>query len=136
MGRGGDALSVQARTHFRCFEATDFSHMSTPALVVAGGDDVSEHLTVAGAAWHADPYHLAPGPKSLLWLSGARHGLGGVSGWDAAETTDESPERVRLVCAMTTAYLRTQLDLDDNAWAHACTELEGSQADAGKVESK
>jgi hypothetical protein len=37
--------------------------MTTPALVVVGDDDVSPHLTVRGADWHADPYFLSPGPK-------------------------------------------------------------------------
>ncbi len=44
------------------------------------------------ADWHADPYFLSPGPKCLLSLFGAEHGLGGVSGYDAAETTDEDPD--------------------------------------------
>jgi hypothetical protein len=75
----------------------DFSKMSTPALVVAGDKDTSSHLTARGAGWHADPYFLFPGPKSLLTLFGAEHGLGGVAGYDAAETTDENPERVAAV---------------------------------------
>ncbi len=136
VGRGGDALSEHARTHYRCFEATDFSHMATPALVVAGDDDASEHLTVDGAMWHTDPYHLAPGPKSLLLLRGAGHGLGGVSGWDAAETTDEDPDRVQLVSTMTAAYLLTQLGIDDAAWSTACATFERSHSAAGHVESK
>ena len=41
--------------------------------------------------WHADPYFLSPGPKSLLTLFGAEHGLSGISGYDVAETTDENP---------------------------------------------
>ena len=37
-----------------------------------------------------DPYALAPAPKSLLTVFGAEHGLGGIAGYDLAETTDES----------------------------------------------
>ena len=73
---------------------------------------------MTGATWHADPYHLAPGPKSLLTLYGAGHALGGVSGYDAAETTDEDPARVEVVAQTTAAYLTTQLGLDQSAWRH------------------
>jgi hypothetical protein len=62
--------------------------MTTPALVVAGDKDVSSHLTVRGMDWHADPYFLSTGLKCLLTLFGAEHLLGGVSGYDAVETTD------------------------------------------------
>lgn len=55
--------------------------MSIPALVVYGDEDVSPHLIVCGAAWNAEPYTLAPGPKDLLTLKGANHGLGGISEW-------------------------------------------------------
>jgi hypothetical protein len=62
-----------------------------------------------GPDWHADPYVLSPGPKSLLTLFDAEHGLGGISGYDVAETTDENPDRVAAVQQLTWAYLRTQL---------------------------
>src|SRR5258706_14565417 len=60
-GRGGDALSEFAAKNYAFFSTTDFSTMTTPALVVAGDKDTSTHLTVAGADWHTDPYVLAPG---------------------------------------------------------------------------
>jgi len=78
-GRGGDALSEFAAEHYSFFSTTDFSQMTTPALVVAGDKDTSAHLTVAGPDWHADPYFLSPGPKSLLTVFGAEHGLGGIA---------------------------------------------------------
>jgi predicted dienelactone hydrolase len=65
-GRGGDALSEFAAEHYSFFSTTDFAEMTTPALVVAGDNDPSPHLTVRGPEWHADPYFLAPGSKSLL----------------------------------------------------------------------
>ena len=78
--------------------------MTTPALVVAGDKDASAHLTVLGPEWHTDPYFLSPGPKSLLTVFGAEHGLGGVAGYDAAETTDENPERVARAIVMATTH--------------------------------
>ncbi|GHA82859.1 MULTISPECIES: alpha/beta hydrolase family protein [Streptomyces] len=135
-GRGGDALSASAATNLPFFLTTDFSGMTTPALVVAGDKDSSTHLTVAGPAWHADPYVLSPGRKSLLTLFDAEHGLGGISGYDVAETTDESPERVAAVQRLTWAYLRTELYPGDGAWQEAQDALAAGPAPLGRVESK
>ena len=132
----GDALSAYAAEHYPFFTTIDFSTMTTPALVVAGDADGSPHLTTAGPAWHADPYVLSPGPKSLLTLFGAGHGLGGVSGYDAAETTDENPERVAVVQRLSAAYLRTQLYPGDPAWQDAQNALVGAAEPLGRVESK
>ncbi|WP_267244087.1 alpha/beta hydrolase family protein [Streptomyces sp. PR69] len=135
-GRGGDALTESVAENWPFFSTTDFSQMATPTLVVAGDKDDSAHLTVMGPDWHADPYHLAPGPKSLLTLFGAEHGLGGVSGYDVAETTDENPGRVSAVQRLTWAYLRTQLYPGDSAWQGACDALTAGPDPAGQVESK
>ena len=94
VGRG-DALSKYASAHYPFFSTIDFSTMATPTLVVVGDKDHSPHLTTAGPAWHADPYFLSPGRKALLTLFGAEHGLGGVAGYDLAETTDEIPSAWR-----------------------------------------
>jgi predicted dienelactone hydrolase len=135
-GRGGDALSEFAAEHYPFFLTTDFSEMTTPALVVAGDKDTSTHLTVRGPDWHTDPYHLAPGPKALLTLFDAEHGLGGVSGYDVAETTDENPERVVTVQQLTWAYLRTELHPGDSAWQAARDALTAGPNPPGRVESK
>ncbi|MFF5056183.1 alpha/beta hydrolase family protein [Micromonospora sp. NPDC000663] len=134
-GRGGDALTEYAKG-FSFFQSTDFSTMTTPALVVAGDRDASEHLTVQGPQWHADPYVLSPVPKSLLTLLDAEHGLGGISGYDAAETTDENPRRVAAVQALTWAYLRSALYREDSAWQTTCAELTSGAEAVGRVESK
>jgi predicted dienelactone hydrolase len=128
----GDAVTDFVKENYPFMASADFADMTTPALVVAGDNDASEHLTVAGPAWHADPYHLAPGPKVLLTLVGAEHGLGGVSGYDVAETTDESPERVHAVRELAAAYLRTEL-YGTNDWQEACDRL---PATIGTTESK
>ena len=134
IGNGGANLSDFGKKLVP-FYGADFSTMATPALVVYGDEDVSPHLTTRGADWHADPYTLAPGPKDLLTLKGAKHGLGGISGWDAGETLDESPERLAVVQRMTWAYLRSQLYEEDGTWAEACKALEGLGR-LGKIESK
>ena len=135
-GRGGDALSDFAAKHYSFFSTVDFSAMSTPALVVAGDKDASPHLTILGPDWHTDPYVLSPGPKSLLTVFGAEHGLGGVAGYDAAETTDEDPERVAAIARLSLAYLRTELYPGDPAWQAARDELAASPDPLGRIESK
>jgi pimeloyl-ACP methyl ester carboxylesterase len=135
-GRGGAALSAFAAEHYSFFSTTDFAEMTAPALVVAGDQDASAHLTVRGPGWHADPYYLSPGPKSLLVLFGAEHGLGGIAGYDAAETTDESPERVATVGRLTCAYLRTELYPGNSAWPSARDALAAGPSPLGRVESK
>ncbi|MEO5831745.1 MAG: hypothetical protein ABIR83_00050 [Nakamurella sp.] len=48
-----------------------------------------------------DPYCRSPGNnETLLIMLGAEHVLGGISGYDAAETTDENPERVAALRAL------------------------------------
>ncbi|MEY9943009.1 alpha/beta hydrolase family protein [Kitasatospora sp. GAS1066B] len=135
-GRGGDAVTDVVAENYPFLSTTDFSAMTTPALVVAGDKDTSAHLTVRGPQWHADPYVLAPGPKSLLTLFDAEHGLGGVSGYDVAETTDENPERVAVVQRLTWAYLRSELYPGDSAWQAACDALTAGPDPLGRVESK
>lgn len=132
----GDALSPYAAEHYPFFSSIDFSTMTTPALVVAGDKDGSPFLTTAGADWHADPYFLSPPPKALVTLFDAGHGLGGVSGYDVAETTDESPERVAAVQLLTWAYLRSQLYPGDPAWQEAQSALTGVGKPLGRVESR
>ncbi|WP_432065673.1 alpha/beta hydrolase family protein [Streptomyces sp. C10-9-1] len=135
-GRGGDALTAFTVENYAFFLTTDFSTMTAPALVVAGDKDDSAFLTVRGPSWHADPYTLSPGPKSLLTLFGAEHGLGGISGYDAAETTDEDPERVTAVARLTQAYLRSALQPGDSAWQAAQDALAAWPEPLGRVESK
>ncbi|MFJ4839413.1 alpha/beta hydrolase family protein [Streptomyces sp. NPDC088746] len=135
-GRGGDALTDYAAENLPFASTTDFSTMTTPTLVVAGEKDASPHLTVRGPEWHTDAYVLSSGSKALLTLFDAEHGLGGVSGYDVAETTDENPERVSAVQRLTCAYLRTQLYAGDPAWQAACDALTTGPRAFGRVESK
>ena len=135
-GNGGADLNPATAARFPFFQHPNFARMTTPALVVAGENDVSPHLTVRGADWHADPYYLSTGPKSLLTLNGAEHGLGGVSGYDVAETTDENPERVAAVQRLTWAYLRSALYAGDETWSKACAALAKDPEPLGRVESK
>ncbi|KAI1464461.1 alpha/beta-hydrolase [Daldinia caldariorum] len=132
-GNGGSDLSDNGRIMVP-FHAPDFSVMRMPALIVCGDQDVSPYLTTRGADWHADSYRLSPGPKDLLWIKGGKHGLGGISGWDAAETQDESPQLLATVQRMTLAYLRSAL-YGDKSWDEARDALK-HLGELGTVESK
>lgn len=134
-GKGGADLSAFAAEHYSCLNPS-FAEMTTPALVVAGDKDFSPYLTVRGADWHTDPYYLSPGGKSLLMLFGAEHGLGGIAGYDAAETTDENPERLAAVQRLTWAYLRTALYPEDPAWSTARKALMESSNPPGRIEAR
>ncbi|NUV62201.1 alpha/beta fold hydrolase [Streptomyces sp. CAI-85] len=135
-GRGGDVLNGPMAAQWPIIGAVDFATMTTPALVVAGEKDDSRHFTDMGPDWHADPYTLAPGPKTLLTLFEAEHGLGGIAGYDAAETTDENPATVAALAHLTAAYLRTQFHPGDDAWPTATESLTTGPTAVGRIESK
>jgi predicted dienelactone hydrolase len=122
-GTGGADLTPVAAENFP-FMNPDFAEMKTPSLIVAGDHDQSP-LTVRGPDWFTDGYHLGAGATDLLTLTGGEHGLGGIQGSHDTRTTDENPERVALVQQATTAYLRTALGLDDNAWPAVRATLAG-----------
>ncbi|GAA5167653.1 MULTISPECIES: alpha/beta hydrolase family protein [Amycolatopsis] len=130
-GRGGDALTPFAAENLPWLRHIDFTELTRPALVVAGDKD-DLPLTVLGPDWTTDPYHLSPGPKSLLTLSGAEHFLGGISGYGVRETTDEDPARVALVQRATLAYLRHALDIDHSGWEALADKVNPF----GRLESK
>ena len=109
--------------------------MSTPALLIAGDRDQSP-LTVRGPDWLTDGYHLSPGDKSLLTVFDGEHSLGGISGYDVAETTDENPDRVAFIQRLTTAYLHTALDVDATAWPAARKRLADDATPLGDLRSK
>ncbi len=114
---------------------SSFEAMTTPALVVAGEKDVAPPFS-SHADWRSDAYRMSPGPTSLLTFLGAEHLLGGVTGYDAAETTDENPERVAALRALVWAFLRTALYPGDTAWAQARAALEARADPLGRVESR
>jgi predicted alpha/beta-hydrolase family hydrolase len=132
----GDVLTPFAADHLPFLKHTDFSTMTTPALVVVGDADTSEVLNTEGPSWLEDCYRRAPAPKSLVTLFGAGHILGGISGYDAAETTDESPERVAAIGRLTAAYLSTRFGRDDDAWSAATNMFLSAPSPLGTVESK
>ncbi|MEU8927089.1 chlorophyllase [Kitasatospora sp. NPDC048545] len=110
----GDSLTPFAAEHLP-FMRPDYSTMTTPALIVAGGKDRSQ-LSTRGPEWFTDAYHLGPAPKSLLVIADGEHTLGGIAGEAVAETGDEDPARVALVADAVSAYLLDAFEVDGAAW--------------------
>ncbi|MFF3356396.1 alpha/beta hydrolase family protein [Streptomyces sp. NPDC002917] len=130
----GDDLTPFAAENFP-FMRPSFDSMTTSALIVAGDNDQS-HLSTRGPDWFTDPYTCSPGSKSLLTLFGAEHSLGGIAGYEVAETTDESPARVALIQQLTTDFLRSALYPEDTSWRAAATALDEDPNPLGKLQSK
>ncbi|MER7672417.1 chlorophyllase [Kitasatospora sp. NPDC096128] len=129
----GDSLTPFAAEHLP-FMRPDYSTMTTPALVVAGGKDQSQ-LSTRGPEWFTDAYHLSPSPKSLLTVAEGEHTLGGIAGEAVAETTDEDPARVALVADAVSGYLLDAFALDHAPWAalnNTAAAGDGSWSLAGK----
>ena len=119
LGAPGDgAAAVFVSGHYLVMRNNNFATMALPALVVAGDKDKNVRFSDRND-WRSDAYHLSPGPKCLLTVFGGEHILGGISGYDAAETTDESPERVAFVRETILTYLRTALNPADSSWEDA-----------------
>jgi hypothetical protein len=130
----GDDLTPFAEENFP-FMKPSFDTMTTPVLIVAGDHDQSM-LSTRGPDWFTDPYTYSPGSKSLLTLFEAEHSLGGISGYEVAATTDESPARVALIQQLTLAFLRSALYPDDTSWQAAATALDEGPDSLGKLQSK
>ncbi|MFE9534687.1 alpha/beta hydrolase family protein [Streptomyces sp. NPDC006691] len=111
----GDTLTPFAAEHLP-FMRPDYSAMTTPALIIAGGKDQSQ-LSTRGPEWFTDAYHLSPSPKSLLTIAEGEHTLGGLAGEMVAETSDEDPSRVALVADTISAYLLDVFEISDTSWA-------------------
>jgi dienelactone hydrolase len=133
-GAGGDHLT-EASARFACLRTAGFADMTTPTLVVVGDKDFTWELSSKGADYHTDPYTYGPGSKSVLTLFGGEHLLGGVTGFDAAGTTDEDPERVAVIQRLSLAYLQSTLYDDDPSWIQASAAF-GELSDLGSIEDK
>ncbi len=132
-GKGAD-LAPTARERYPVLARNDFSTMTLPGLVVTGDKDFNAVFSER-ADWRADAYTSSPAPKSLVVLRDAGHMLGGISGYDAKETSDENPERVAIVQRVTWAYLRSAIDPADDAWNVVAEELAKDARNAVRVEA-
>jgi dienelactone hydrolase len=133
-GLGGDDLHPFAQANFP-FMRPSFRELTTPTLVVAGDQDQSK-MSSRGPDWFTDAYTHSPGATDLLTFYGAEHALGGIVGYEVAETTDENPERVAVIQRLSTAYLRTALQVDADSWACARSVFRDGTDPIGRVDSR
>jgi dienelactone hydrolase len=133
-GLGGDDLHPFAQANFP-FMRPSFAELTTPTLVVAGDHDQSR-MSRRGPDWFTDAYTHSPGATDLLTLHGAEHALGGIVGYEVAETTDEDPERVAVIQRLSTAYLRTALRVDEGGWPAARAAFRDSAGSIGRIVDK
>jgi len=131
----GAGLDGPAGERYPVLRKGSFSRMSAPALVVAGDKDINPRFS-SRADWRSDAYHCSPAPKCLLTVAGGEHGMGGIAGYDAAETTDECPDRVAFVQSLTWAYLWSVLHPGDDAWAKACAAVAERAGGSCRIECK
>ena len=131
----GNGMAPWAAEHFPAIGANDFSHMTLPSLVVTGTEDFATVFSER-KDWRADAYRLSPAPKALLTLEGAGHLFGGISGYDAKETSDESPDRVAAIQRISWAYLRSTLYPGDDEWSIIVDEIESGSPSIGNIETK
>ncbi len=131
----GDGLSDFAKENFSELNP-DYSQLKAPTLVIVGDDDVNPFITVRGPEWYRAAFEDAPGATHLITLSGGRHGLGGVAGYAAKETSDEDPDRLAVVQRATAAFLLSQLYRDDPNWQCIVDGLQSKDNGLAKIETK
>ena len=136
-GIADDHFAAWARENYPALSYVDFGQMKGTALVVAGDADLNVYFSDR-LSYRWDAYtHSPAGNKTLLTLlGGAEHMLGGISGYDCKETTDENPARVAALRALVWAYLRSQLYPGDRSWDDAVAVLQKSDTPIAKVESR
>jgi hypothetical protein len=133
-GTGGADLTPWAAETFPYMNPS-FATLTTPTFVIAGDED-DLPLSVRGPEWSTDPYFLSPGAESLLTVFGGEHSLGGIAGYEVAETTDENPARVALIQQLSWAYLRHALEIEQDSWAAAQRALAADPRPLGRIDSK
>jgi len=132
---GPEGFNGVNRQNYPVLAAGNFGTMTSPALIVNGDRDKNLMFSDVDN-WRADAYHQSPGPKDLLTVFGAEHIFGGISGYDARETSDENPERVAFVCQSILAYVRSAFDPNDPSWEQHKKTLNGVPGALGRIESK
>ncbi|KAK1182252.1 chlorophyllase [Streptomyces sp. NBS 14/10] len=124
-----------AAEHYPSLRYLNFATMTGTTLVVAGDEDLNPNFS-SRLSYRWDAYTHSPGGnKTLLTMLGAGHLFGGISGYDAAETSDENPARVAALRALVLSYLRSQL-LGDRSWETAVNLLPSLPILAATVEAK
>jgi hypothetical protein len=124
-----------ALTHYSVLKGINYTSMSLPTLVINGDRDINLNFSNV-ENWRADPYYQSPVQSSLLTVFGAEHIYGGISGWDVAETTDESPQLVAFLCESILAYIRSAMDPSDKSWAELQKDFQNDPDAKARIDNK
>lgn len=108
-GMGAD-LNGPAAQPYAPLATTAFEGMTPKVLVVVGTKDWHPPNLLRPAGLGKRRLHGVSAPKTRLDnFDDAEHGLGGIPAFDAAEATDENPDRVTAARALVRAHLRARL---------------------------
>lgn len=134
-GNGEGITGEFVLENYPILKSLTYKTMSLPTLVINGDKDINLNFS-AIENWRADPYYESPVASSLLTIFGAEHIYGGVSGWDVAETSDESPELVAFVCESILAYIRSAMNSSDNSWKQLQKDFENDPNAKARIDIK
>lgn len=74
------ALIISPQGKSLLLREKSFTQIAMPAMFITGTNDASP-IQPKSAEWRLDAYKLSPpGDKYLLWIEGAYHGFGGITG--------------------------------------------------------
>lgn len=97
------------------FDAKSFAQFDRPMLFVSGSQDRSP-LEDFDPERRKEPFDRSPeGERYLLWIDGADHGLGGISGAEALLGHRHDDAELALVRSVTTRFLDAYLEKDAQA---------------------
>lgn len=96
------------------FGRDSWKSLDAPCLFITGSKDVS--ITPTTPEQRRQPFDLAkPGDKYLLWIEGATHGFGGISGSRFATSGAPNKQHLAYVLSTTTAFWDGYLKSDKAA---------------------
>ena len=97
------------------FRADSWKTLTLPALVLTGSLDTSP-ITGQKPEWRLDPFRLAPpGDRYVVWIEGAHHGFGGISGSRWRGAGPKNDDQVRVVQQVSLAFFDAFLRDDAKA---------------------
>ena len=99
------------------FDEESFAEFDRPMLFVSGSEDRSPLEDFEPARRREAFDGSPPGERWLLWIEGADHGLGGISGAERVLGHDRDDGELALVRAATTSFLDAELGRDEAARA-------------------
>jgi len=115
--------------------AESWKTMQGPVMFLTGSKDESPMEKGKGGSWRRRAYTLAPSSdKYLVWIDGAEHGFGGITGvrWRGAGTANE--DHVNIVKKTTLAFLDAYVRGNEKAKAYLASNGPAKAGAKTKVE--